>query len=239
MLNDYLRLVGLEQFEKDSEEIKLNDFVKEAFEVSPDELTKEKLEKMYKYDVPKMGSNGSCSITGEKEDKPYNLAQTLNLNLGDFESLKNDPQTLRIWRLYQVVKKVMESIGPDWFGIYRKIKKADGSEVLVKEAYAGNFSRAEFPLTEEFAKQSNNSTVGLSGKARYFGDLASYSGPYYECDNQVQSEYCGPILDKDGKVVGIVDAESFKKVFFTSEKILQLTKICQDLGKINLGITSG
>ena len=36
----------------------------------------------------------------------------------------------------------------------------------MQEAYVGAPSRAEFPLTEEFARTSNNSTVGLSGKAR-------------------------------------------------------------------------
>lgn len=234
MLRDYLGLIDLEEFKKDLNNLELNDFVKEAFDIFPNKLTEEEIDRIYKYDVPKLGLDGSCSLTNEKEDKPYDLARTLGLE-ADFNKLKEHPQTLRIWRLYQVVKKVMDTVSPNWFGIYRKIKKADGLDVLVKEAYAGAFSRAEFLLTEEFAKQSNNSTVGLTGKARYFGDLATYKGPYYECDNQVQSEYCGPILDEQGRVIGIIDAESFQKKFFTPEKILQLTKVCQDLGKINLG----
>jgi putative methionine-R-sulfoxide reductase with GAF domain len=150
--------------------------------------------------------------------------------------LADNPQTLRIWRLYRVVDKITKFVVPDWFGIYRKIINKTGKPILIKEAYAGAFSRAEFPLNEEFAAQSNNSTVGLNGKARYFSDLSAYTGPYYECDSKVQSEYCGPILNPDGDVIGIVDAESFQKNFFTPEKILQLTKVCRDLGEINLGL---
>ncbi|HEY0457969.1 MAG TPA: hypothetical protein VGC97_02385 [Pyrinomonadaceae bacterium] len=130
----------------------------------------------------------------------------------------------------------MESVAPDWFGIYRKTVNQNGEPVLIKEAYAGAFSRAEFPLNEKFAAQSNNSMVGLTGKVRYFADLSSYDGHYYECDNKVQSEYCGPILDPRGNVIGIIDAESFQKNFFRAEKILQLTKVCRDLGEVNLGM---
>lgn len=233
-MKKYLKKVGLQQFEKDLEGLRLNNFVNEAFVKKSPILTNKQLKKLFFYDTPKLGPGGSCSISKEKEDLPYNLALTLGLDL-EFSKLRESTEAIRIWKLYQVVQKVMKEIKPDWFGIYRKIKKKNGEEVLVKEAYSGNFSRAEFPLTGDFAKQSNNSTVGLTGKVRHFSDLTSYNGPYYECDNQVQSEYCGPILDKNGKVIGIVDAESFKKNFFTSENILQLTKVCQDLGEINLG----
>jgi len=233
MLHKYLKNIGLEELVKDIERTPLNNLVTEVFAKSHDNFSREEIEKLYIYDVPKLGPNGACSITHEKEEKPYNLAHTLGLQ--DDEILKNHPQTLRLWRLKQIVSDLYKLTGVDWLGIYRKITKANGDVVLVKEVYKGSFSRAEFPLTQEFAKTSNNSTVGLSGKAVFFQDLLIYKGPYYECDGQVQSEYCGSILNKKGEVIGIIDAESFHKNFFTPEKILQLTKVCQDLGKINLG----
>jgi len=62
-----------------------------------------------------------------------------------------------------------------------------GRGVLVKEAYVGEPSRAEFPLTESFAERSNNSSVGLSGEAVLVEDVAEHDGPYYECDDSVRS----------------------------------------------------
>ena len=66
----------------------------------------------------------------------------------------------------------------DWFGIYRKISY-HGNEVLVKEAYTGEPSRAIFPLTNEFAEISNNSWVGMKGIGKVIQDVNNYDGPYY------------------------------------------------------------
>lgn len=52
-------------------------------------------------------------------------------------------------------------------------------DVLVKEAYIGEMSRAIFPLTPEFQKISSNSTVGATGKAKVIADVESFEGPYY------------------------------------------------------------
>ena len=48
---------------------------------------------------------------------------------------------------------------------------AAGIPVLVKLAYVGRPSRAEFPLTKEFAEKSTNSTVGLTGRATVIASL--------------------------------------------------------------------
>lgn len=109
------------------------------------------------------------------------------------------------------------------------MKKADGSDILLKLAYWGSISRSEFPLTKEFASHSNNSTVGITGKAVIVESVSDYTGPYYECDAQVESEFCCPILGRDRQVMGIIDAESFEKNFFTQEKIIQIAKVCMDL----------
>ena len=99
---------------------------------------------------------------------------------------------------------------------------AQGMPVLVKLAYVGRPSRAEFPLTQEFAERSTNSTVGLTGRATVIDDVARHveaGGGFYVCDDGVQSEACVPILDAQRNVIGIVDAEANPKGFFGAERL--------------------
>lgn len=176
---------------------------------------------LYLLDVPKVAEGGGCSLVNEKEDKPYDLAVLLG---------KNDAVTAALWKMNGFVVELNQEICADWVGIYRRVKKEDGAEVLLKVAYLGAISRAEFPLTEEFAAHSNNSTVGLSGKPVLVQSVNDYDGPYYQCDPSVQSEYCSPVL-KDGVVEGIIDVESFKTEFFDQEKIALIEKLCQKLSE--------
>jgi putative methionine-R-sulfoxide reductase with GAF domain len=100
--------------------------------------------------------------------------------------------------------------------------------VLVKLAYRGRPSRAEFPLNAEFAKGSTNSTVGLEGSARVIDDVAAYQaegGGFYVCDDQVQSEACLPLFDEAGVIIGIIDAEAQPKNFFNAERIAVLSAL--------------
>src|SRR5579871_5782039 len=179
MINNYLKTIGLGQF--DGTQYRLDTIVKKAFEKVPHPLTNQEVEKLYVFDVPKLGPGGACSITHEKEDKPYNLTEIFGRQY-DVERLKGDPLTTLLWRLNTAVQNLHEELGADWTGIYKKVEKKNGEVVLVKMAYRGVFSRAEFPLNEEFAKMSNNSTVGLTKKAILIGDVNTYSGAYYECD---------------------------------------------------------
>ena len=113
-------------------------------------------------------------------------------------------------------------------GIYKKLNTKSGP-ALVKLAYRGSPSRAEFPLTKKFAEHSNNSTVGLSGKAVLVDNVEKYieeGKPYYECDNKVQSELCVPIFSEKRKIIGIIDLESFQKNFFENKKIIQTALAC-------------
>jgi L-methionine (R)-S-oxide reductase len=94
--------------------------------------------------------------------------------------------------------------------------------VLVKLAYVGRASRAEFPLTNEFAARSTNSTVGLTGRATVIDDVSKHveaGGGFYVCDEGIQSEACVPILDERRQVAGIVDAEAKPKGFFNGERL--------------------
>lgn len=100
----------------------------------------------------------------------------------------------------------------------------------MKLAYRGAPSRPFFPLTEEFAKNSTNSKVGLTGKLILIDNVSEYYDGYYECDQRVQSEVCVPII-KNGNIIGIIDAESHQKNFFTSEKVDEIVRVCNELGK--------
>ncbi len=223
---DYLQKIGQEQLAKNQT---TNSFVADAFGQIKRSFSDVEITHLYVYDIPKLGPNGSCSVTHEKEDKPYNLTTIYRLPFS-LTVLQTSPMTTRLWQLKRIITNLQQKIGCDWLGIYRKVTNTDGVEVLVKESYYGAFSRAEFPLTKDFAQTSNNSTVGLSGKAKLVQDVSRYAGPYYECDGRVQSEFCCPIIDAIGNIVGIIDAEAFAPNFFTPEKLTEIAKVCFDLG---------
>ncbi len=186
---------------------------------------------LFSYPVPKLSPDGSCSIIEEQAAEPYHLATILKVTS---KNLENTPQAKALSWLQRCVDEVQHTTGVDWLGVYQKRENPDGQEVLVKMAYHGRISRAEFPLTKAFAATSNNATVGLSGKAVYFQDLSQYTGPYYECDTAVKSEFCLPILDHDKNVLGIIDAESFHTGFFTHDVLLTLSRFSWELSKSSI-----
>ena len=208
MFIDYLKTIGLEKLIEQIDKVQLNNVVEEAFHQKKTNFSDEEMRKLYMYDIPKITPDGSCSILEEKNDIPYNLAETFGLidnalsqkereeTIKNSRILKNSLHTLRLWRLQQITEKIYKLTKVDWFGIYRKLENLKGEAVLAKEAYLGVFSRPEFPLTQAFAKKSNNSTVGLTGKAIVIQDVEKHSGAYYTCDTKVQSEFCLPIFSQ-------------------------------------------
>lgn len=238
MFSDYLNEIGLKELVKKTKYFKLNNFVTESFLQTKKNFSDQEIKKLYLYDIPKFSPDGSCSIVEEKNHEPYNLAITYGLSSpnNSFKKLEINPHTLRLWRLKSVIQKLFNKTKVNWLGAYRKLINPKGEIVLVKESYLGIFSRPEFPLTQDFAKKSNNSTVGLKGKAIVIQDIEKHTGAYYKCDGKVQSEFCLPILNLKKEVIGIIDAESFQKNFFSQELLLQISKVAYDLGKTNLGI---
>jgi putative methionine-R-sulfoxide reductase with GAF domain len=163
---------------------------------------------LYRYLVPKLGEGGSCSLVDELDDTPYSVAAWLG-----GESAAADAMLMQLQAL---VEATLQAVPADWLGVYCRFER-DGQARLVKLAYRGLPSRGEFPLTEDFALFSNNSRVGLSGRAAIVADVAAWQaagGAYYECDPKVQSEVCLPVLAADGRVVGILDAEDARPGFF-------------------------
>ena len=175
----------------------------------------------WQYQVPLLGEGGACSLFGELDDTPYDLSAILGG--------KTNENQRALSKLSCIAAFYKQHAALDWFGIYQARSNTEAQPVLVKLAYYGAPSRAEFPLTPEFALISNNSTVGLSGKAKVINDVAAYlgqGGEYYTCDPKVQAEACLPLFDQSGKIAGIVDAEDFNKNVFTADALALLVAVC-------------
>ena len=172
------------------------------------------------YQVPELGEGGACSLFGQLAEEPYDLAATLG---------QSEATAAALGQLTAVVQNYQHTNDSDWFGIYQKRQNPQGETVLVKLAYFGAASRAEFPLTAEFAQISNNSTVGLTGKAKVINDVTAYltaGGEYYTCDPKVLSEACLPLVNSKGELAGIIDAEAFKRQAYHTDALVRLVAIC-------------
>lgn len=181
---------------------------------------------LYSYPVPKVSDDGACSIFDELAEEPYSLDAALG---GRGRSV-----TRKLWLLNELVAALHTEVGADWLGIYQRCELASGP-ALVKLAYRGLPSRAEFPLTAAFAAKSNNSTVGLSGKGLVIQDVAKHAasgGSYYVCDPKVKSEVCLPILGENGTLLGIIDAEADATGFFTDARLVSLTALSLALAEV-------
>jgi putative methionine-R-sulfoxide reductase with GAF domain len=225
----YLRSVGLSEFADDE-----SDAVERGSSLvaRPPHATvnAETVADRYKYPVPELGEDGTCGVG--LGDEPYNLAPICGLEY-DQERLRDHPNTARLVALHETVENLAAETDADWLGVYRRATNPDGEDVLVKEAYVGDHSRAEFPLTESFAERSNNATVGRTGEAVLVNAVEEHDGPYYECDGRVESEFCCPIVS-DGEVVGIVDAEAHEPDFFDESRALAIVGACAELAESRL-----
>ena len=178
----------------------------------------------WQYQVPELGEGGSCSLFGQLAAEPYDLEKTLG---------GKTPANIRLLQqVTSVVQFYRQHSRSQWFGVYQTRINPQGETVLVKLAYFGAASRAEFPLTPEFAAISNNSTVGMTGKGRIINNVESYvaaGGEYYTCDPKVQAEACLPLLAKDGRVLGIIDAEAFEQHIFSGAELALLIAVAVSL----------
>jgi len=242
----YLQRIGIADRVGDLEGRELSRLVDKTFNTPIPELGDGRVIKLYSYDIP-VEENGLCMYPKVRQAQPYNLATTLGLNPNlrwgntSLKELRKNPNTARLWNLSVITNTLGYSTDTEWVGIYRAVTNPSGERVLVKEAYVGSMSKPEFALTEKNALVSNNSKVGLSGKAVIMDDVLGTlqmdpNTPYYSCDPNVESEFCLPIFGKSGDIIGIIDAEAWVKNHFDSGKLLQIAKVAYDLGQINLGI---
>lgn len=174
---------------------------------------------LFRYRVPELSEDGACSLVEELADEPYDLSVWFG---GETEAARS-----LLTNFNALVDSVNQKVGADWLGIYRRAGEGKDAR-LVKLAYQGLPSRAEFPLTEEFAAGSNNSRVGLTGWGVLIDDVAAWraeGGGYYECDPKVKSEVCLPIVDEHDRVLGILDAESSQLGYFDASRQVWLAAL--------------
>jgi L-methionine (R)-S-oxide reductase len=209
---DYLRLAGLESLSARTGDVERA--VRDLVDAMADKVDVGDASTLYQYQVPMMSEDGACSIVDQMAPVPYDLGAILGG--------RSEQTTRRLALLERLVERTQETTGADWVGIYQRRTSPAGVPVLVKLAYVGRASRAEFPLTQEFALRSTNSTVGLTGRATVIDDVGKHveaGGGFYVCDDGVQSEACVPILDEQRQVIGIVDAEASPRGFFGAERL--------------------
>lgn len=184
-------------------------------------------EVQWQFRVPELGEGGSCSLFGTLSDEPYDLRPILGG--------QTDTNQQLLAKVTAIVQFYQANSASHWFGVYQRRLNPAGETVLVKLAYFGAESRAEFPLTAEFAAISNNSTVGLSGQGRIINDVAAYlaqGGEYYTCDPKVQAEACLPLLGNDDAVVGIIDSEAFAQNLFQGKELALLIAVALTLPQL-------
>ena len=208
----YPRVAGLESLS--GREANVERAIRDLMEAMSEKVAIANPASLYTYSVPMLTDDGACSIVDQLAPVPYDLGVILGG--------RSEQTTRRLALLERLVERAQETTGADWIGIYQKRTNPAGVPVLVKVSYVGRPSRAEFPLTRDFAEKSTNSTVGLTGRATVIEDVSRYveaGGGFYVCDDGVQSEACVPILDDAREVVGIVDAEARPKGFFGAERL--------------------
>jgi putative methionine-R-sulfoxide reductase with GAF domain len=208
----YLRMAGLESLDGRAADVERA--ARDLVEAMGEKVAIGDPASLYAYQVPMLTEDGTCSIVDQLAPVPYDLGAILGG--------RSEQTTRRLALLERLVERAQETTGADWIGIYQRRVNAAGIPVLVKVSYIGRPSRAEFPLTREFAERSTNSTVGLTGRATVIDDVSKHveaGGGFYICDEGVQSEACLPILGDDRDVAGIVDAEAKPRGFFGAERL--------------------
>jgi putative methionine-R-sulfoxide reductase with GAF domain len=220
-LNQYLKLAQLQLY-SDVLDKSVAGYIHEFHGIASKDIPIDNEAILYSYEVPKVSPKGSCSILNTPDSEYYDLTEILGG--------RNQNTTRKLAILNTLVTQTALAMSVDWLGIYQCRIKHDGSEVLVKLAYRGALSRAEFPLTEEFSAQSNNSTVGMNGVARIINNIPEYikeGGPYYNCDPRVKAEACLPLFARSSsRIVGIVDAEAWQTDFFSNKTFAPLLALC-------------
>lgn len=214
----YLRAAGLEQVEGHENEIALA--IGDFLEAMGEKVAIDDPGSLYAYPVPMLTEDGACSMPDELAPVPYDLTGILGG--------RSEQATRRLALLERLVERARETTGSDWVGIYQRRATPAGLPVLVKLSYVGRPSRAEFPLTPEFAAGSTNSTVGLTGRTLVIDDVKKHveaGAGFYVCDADVQSEACLPLLDDAGQVVGILDAEAKPRSFYGATRLATLAAL--------------
>ena len=160
----YLRMAGLESLDGRAADVERA--ARDLVEAMGEKVAIGDPASLYAYQVPMLTEDGTCSIVDQLAPVPYDLGAILGG--------RSEQTTRRLALLERLVERAQETTGADWIGIYQRRVNAAGIPVLVKVSYIGRPSRAEFPLTREFAERSTNSTVGLTGRATVIDDVSKH-----------------------------------------------------------------
>jgi hypothetical protein len=160
----YLRMAGLESLL--GREADVERAILDLVEAMGEKVAVADPGSLYAYPVPMLTPDGSCSVVDELAPVPYDLAAILGG--------RTEQTTRRLALLERVVERAQETTGADWVGVYQRRVNPAGVPVLVKVSYVGRPSRAEFPLTREFAERSTNATVGLTGRSTVIDDVSKH-----------------------------------------------------------------
>jgi L-methionine (R)-S-oxide reductase len=217
-------------------------------------------ESLAAYRVPRLGDGeGGCGVGLEPE--PFRVLD--ELCGASAPEPERQRQLWRLRRLRGACAALSTRVRAEWVGVYESRASplpgaTVGERALLKLAYVGAPSRAWFPLTEEFACGSNNSTSCLRRQAIVIHDvrllqdevkgaavaeggataaptaIASASTPYYVCDTKVRAEVCAPIIRGDGEVIGLVDCESWTADNFASVDVAAVLRLAAELAEADL-----
>jgi L-methionine (R)-S-oxide reductase len=211
-VTSYLRMAGLESLL--GREAEVERAARDLVDAMGENVAVASSTSLYSYPVPMLTEDGACSIVDQLAPVPYDLGAILGG--------RNEQTTRRLALLGRLVERARVTTGADWVGVYQRRTGSAGVPMLVKVSYVGRPSRAEFPLTRDFAERSTNATVGLTGRSTVIDDVSKHveaGGGFYVCDEGVQSEACVPILGASGDVAGIVDVEAKPRGFFGAERL--------------------
>jgi putative methionine-R-sulfoxide reductase with GAF domain len=131
------------------------------------------------------------------------------------------------------MSQLREKTAVQWVGFYRLANTTGDKRFLVKEAYDAdppNHTRAEFPISEEWAQKSNNVKVAISREPVLIQNIAEHRDVYYRCDARVLSEFCAPVLSRTGRCVGIIDAEAHRPYAFSDPCVALILETCRTVG---------
>src|SRR5688500_12993130 len=149
---DYLRIAGLESLSRRVADVERA--VRDLVDAMAGKVDVGDGTSLYTYTVPMLTEDGACSIVDKLAPVPYDLAAILGG--------RSEQTTRRLALLERLVERTQETTGADWVGVYQRRDTPAGVPVLVKLAYVGRPSRAEFPLTQAFPERRTNRTVGLT-----------------------------------------------------------------------------
>jgi L-methionine (R)-S-oxide reductase len=210
--------------------------VRRCFALPPPEgASVEDARSLLEYVVPALSADGMCS-TDVMAPAPFELHTELGVPLT--EDVWENPEALRVFRLKALVDVIAAETKAEWVGIYEKrAPRGKFGQSLFKLAYVGSPSRPEFPLTEAFARASNNSTVAMTSTAVIIPDTDARSSDvaYYVCDGRVKYELCAPLVDAAGEVHGIIDIEAWRPHALGEDLVDWVLAICEVLAESKVG----